>query len=202
MTLKEEREKKLRSMTREAIRNAVLKVMADHGEEGITMQRVAEEAGVAKGTLYLYFDNKEDLLEDTVKSCFDPLIEGGKEIFEADLEPDEKIARVITYHHNFFQEHQQLFRMLLIDQQYTRSKQKQQEHERYKKILQKVANLIQEGIDKNIFKEVNPMVAAVILMESSMALTYQFLKPGDARSFSSDDAAKVLKEVFLGGILK
>jgi TetR/AcrR family fatty acid metabolism transcriptional regulator len=42
-------------------------VFSELGFEGADMERIAAEAGIAKGTLYLYFSSKEDLLLSTLK---------------------------------------------------------------------------------------------------------------------------------------
>jgi len=47
---------------KEAIFNATLKLITTRGFHATPMSLIAEEAGVAAGTIYLYFENKEDLL--------------------------------------------------------------------------------------------------------------------------------------------
>ncbi len=47
---------------RDELLNAAVKVFAEKGIAGATIADVAEAAGVAKGTFYLYFDSKEHLL--------------------------------------------------------------------------------------------------------------------------------------------
>lgn len=44
------------------ILNAALKVIAENGFHGAQVSKIAKEAGVADGTIYLYFKNKEDIL--------------------------------------------------------------------------------------------------------------------------------------------
>jgi len=46
----------------EAILDAAEKVIAENGFHGSQVSRIAKEAGVADGTIYLYFKNKEDIL--------------------------------------------------------------------------------------------------------------------------------------------
>ncbi len=45
-----------------AILQAATRVMASRGFDALTMDEVAREAGVAKGTLFLYYKHKEDLV--------------------------------------------------------------------------------------------------------------------------------------------
>src|SRR5262245_17938042 len=60
---------------RQAILKAALKVFAAHGFEAARLDDVAKRAGVAKGTLYLYFRAKEALFEALVRSAVTPLLE-------------------------------------------------------------------------------------------------------------------------------
>lgn len=49
-------------MRREAILDAALRVFARKGTEGATIAEIASEAGLGAGTIYRYFDSKEQLL--------------------------------------------------------------------------------------------------------------------------------------------
>lgn len=46
----------------EAILGATLKLLASKGFHGFSVRDVAREAGIATGTLYLYFEDREDLI--------------------------------------------------------------------------------------------------------------------------------------------
>ncbi len=59
---------------REEILNAGLSVFAEHGFEAARLDDVAQRAGVAKGTLYLYFTDKTALFEEIVRAAASPLI--------------------------------------------------------------------------------------------------------------------------------
>ena len=65
-----EREDRMR-----AIRAAALDVFSAKGFAAARLEDVARAAGVAKGTIYLYFKSKEDLLEAIVKTALGPLLE-------------------------------------------------------------------------------------------------------------------------------
>ena len=59
---------------RAAILAAGLHVFAEHGFEAARLDDVAVRAGVAKGTLYLYFKDKLALFEEIVRSAASPVI--------------------------------------------------------------------------------------------------------------------------------
>lgn len=58
---------------REAILAAGLHVFAEHGFEAARLDEVAARAGVAKGTLYLYFTDKTALFEEIVRAAAGPV---------------------------------------------------------------------------------------------------------------------------------
>ena len=61
---------------RQAILDAALTVFAERGYEAARLDDVAAKAGVAKGTLYLYFKDKEALFEALVRGAVSPILDG------------------------------------------------------------------------------------------------------------------------------
>jgi AcrR family transcriptional regulator len=59
---------------REAILAAALDEFSARGFEAARLDDVAKRAGVAKGTIYLYFADKETLFQELVRSMLTPLI--------------------------------------------------------------------------------------------------------------------------------
>lgn len=78
---------------REEILKAGLGVFAEHGFEAARLDDVAQRAGVAKGTLYLYFTDKTALFEEIVRTAASPLIERLSAMSEA---PDVPAPLVLT----------------------------------------------------------------------------------------------------------
>ena len=55
--------------------DAALEVFAEKGFAAAKLDEIARRAGVSKGTLYLYFNDKEDLFRAVVRSAIAPNIE-------------------------------------------------------------------------------------------------------------------------------
>jgi len=70
--------RKRRALSPEARRAAILDAALDEftarGYEGARLDDVAKRAGVAKGTIYLYFADKETLFQDLVRSLVHPVL--------------------------------------------------------------------------------------------------------------------------------
>lgn len=73
------------------IREAALRVFARKGYRNTVVEDVADEAGVAKGTVYTYFDRKEELLGAVFEGLMDELRGRQADILESDRPPLNKI---------------------------------------------------------------------------------------------------------------
>jgi AcrR family transcriptional regulator len=60
---------------RAAILDAALDVFAENGFAAARLDDVAQKAGVAKGTLYLYFPDKEALFEELLRGLASPILD-------------------------------------------------------------------------------------------------------------------------------
>lgn len=58
--------------TRKRVVNAVARLLAERGIAGVTMERVASEAGVARSTLYRYWSGPEALVAEMVDAFLEP----------------------------------------------------------------------------------------------------------------------------------
>jgi AcrR family transcriptional regulator len=70
---------------RETILAAALDEFSARGFEATRLDDVAKRAGIAKGTIYLYFRDKETLFQELVRAMLAPLIAGLQAIGEADM---------------------------------------------------------------------------------------------------------------------
>jgi AcrR family transcriptional regulator len=83
---------------RRAILDAALIVFAENGFAGTRMDDVAARAGVAKGTLYLYFEDKKALFQGLVHDAADPIL-GVLEERVASFEGDTRELLAVVFAH-------------------------------------------------------------------------------------------------------
>lgn len=83
---------------RRAILDAALIVFAEKGYAGARMDDVAARAGVAKGTLYLYFEDKKALFQGLVHDAADPIL-GAMEERVASFEGDTRELLELVFSH-------------------------------------------------------------------------------------------------------
>ncbi len=79
---------------REAILAAALDEFSARGYEGARLDDVARRAGVAKGTIYLHFRDKEALFQELVRSVLNPLVAALEAVPQADLPVRVTVERI------------------------------------------------------------------------------------------------------------
>jgi len=87
-----------RQRKRAAILRAAVEVFARRGYVGARMREVAERAGVADGTLYLYFHGKEALLVATLEEHAEAFLSRARRDASRLADPREKLAAVVQRH--------------------------------------------------------------------------------------------------------
>ena len=70
---------------RDAILSAALDEFSSRGFEAARLDDVARRAGVAKGTIYLYFRDKESLFQELIRAMLTPLVGTIEAMGKADL---------------------------------------------------------------------------------------------------------------------
>ncbi|HYL94041.1 MAG TPA: TetR/AcrR family transcriptional regulator [Alphaproteobacteria bacterium] len=80
------------------ILDAAIAVIAEHGYANSRVAAIADRAGVADGTVYLYFKNKDELLMAALDSAFHRFIARAKKAIQELPTPEEKLRRIAFLH--------------------------------------------------------------------------------------------------------
>jgi len=135
------------------IYRATLNLVKANGLSGITMQMVAKEAGIATGTLYIYFKNKETLINE----LFDTCIRSTASTFFHNYDPEKpfKIGfhtiwlNIVQRRVNHFNESifiEQCFHSPFIDEE---------SKIRLKKMFEPLLQLIERGKKEHLIKDMD-----------------------------------------------
>jgi len=83
---------------REAILRAAIVVFAHNGYFSSKVADIAREAGVADGTVYLYFKSKEEILHSVFDRSVDAALAEAKKKIESISDPREKLRQIALLH--------------------------------------------------------------------------------------------------------
>src|SRR3954452_1753677 len=81
---------------REIILRGVEKLLARHGYRKMTMDQLAQEVGIGKGTIYLYFPSKEELVLSHIDAIVDEVCQRLGEIAATRREPEQKLLDMLV----------------------------------------------------------------------------------------------------------
>jgi TetR/AcrR family transcriptional regulator len=187
---------------RQEIMDTALDLFSEKGFQNVTMQEIAKASEFAVGTLYKFFDNKEDLyraiiLEKTEEfylTLTDALGNARDEI--------EGIKTYIETRISFFMANLKFVNLYVAETRgpgwNTRSGLDKALKEEYEKIILKLAEIFRIGIKKRLFKDFDPYLLAIGL--DCLTLGFLFLNvdlPGQ-HHFNAD----LIMRVFLGPIFE
>ena len=83
---------------KERILDAAVVEIAHRGYHATTVARIAKRAGVADGTIYLYFKNKEEILFSLFDRAMGRFIDAGQALLEKPSTATEKLRSIIELH--------------------------------------------------------------------------------------------------------
>jgi Transcriptional regulator len=186
------------SFKRQSIQQAVIQLMCRDGLESVTMERVAEEAGIAKGTVYLHFRDKQELLDEVKEASLSPLISKLDEIFRSDAAPAAKLRSYSLRYLTYFDERKDLFRILLYEREVTRVQASRYQGDRYRHLVDESARVIAAGIADGTFREVDPHSVAAMWVESNFAMLNLRLRT--ERPKPVEENAAMVSDLFIHGL--
>ncbi|MBW2557722.1 MAG: TetR/AcrR family transcriptional regulator [Deltaproteobacteria bacterium] len=195
---KQERKKVLEAFTKQGILDAVVGLLMREGMHGLTMDRVAAEAGVAKGTLYVYFTNKEEILDAALEASFDPLIRESFALLEGDCVPERKLEEFSLCQLRFFDKHRDLIRVLFFDRERMHSERDHYADSRYRTFVERVAGVLDDGVREGLFQPLDSMKVAAMFVEANMGMVMQRIHDGISGEIEKD--AKQVTDIFMEGL--
>ncbi|MCK8816330.1 TetR/AcrR family transcriptional regulator [Natroniella sulfidigena] len=184
----------------ERIIEAAIEKFSQQGANTTTIQEVATTAGVGKGTIYRYFDNKEGLISSLIEFGIDKVTKAIKEKLIGLDDPVEKLEAVIIAKLEFYNQNYDFGRFLMREVWGHKDQFEdhiQQIRENHTVILEEI---IEEGIAVGKFKEVNVETAAVSLMGmiNINALHWMMFN----QEFPMEELKNDIIELFFAGVLE
>ncbi|MCE5268132.1 MAG: TetR/AcrR family transcriptional regulator [Planctomycetaceae bacterium] len=153
------RKRALDGMMKEALFEATVAAMRKHGVDGLTMDRVALEAGIAKGSLYHYFASKRELVEFVFAKLIDPILRDMEEIVLAEGPAIEKLAGQLLSLFEHVARHAQIHK-LLFENEATHGILQSSERRTAEVGTQRLARVFQQGIAEGVFRPADPVMLA------------------------------------------
>jgi TetR/AcrR family transcriptional repressor of nem operon len=189
--------------TREILR-AARQLLEERGVEAMTMEEIAGVAGVAKGTLYLYFQSKDDLIEALITQVGENILQDLETSLEAPGTPADKLNRMVSVLLEYLSRERTLFpiyaRELLRGEPQSRPGFWRRHQEMEEKFVSLVTRLFAEGIAAGQFIPANPRLLTFLLRGLVRATGYYQKAEGQADV--AKEALPVILTLLSSGLLR
>ncbi len=197
------KEELVREFRVQEILDAACRVVARHGFQGATIDRVAEEAHIAKGTVYLYFHTKEELLKVAIEQGIQTFTNQIRSTVAEEQTSLEKLRRLVEMSLQLGDANRDFFKTLLLERNFLAAAPDHPEAARmldlYLAHIHFIKEIIQAGVRENVLRPHDVEASAFLLNEAIRGCFQQRALGLTARSSEQD--ADILLDLFFHGVL-
>ncbi len=186
---------------RERILKAAIKVFARKGFYAARVSEIAKAAGVADGTIYLYFRNKDDVLTSVFESRITRLVEVLRDIVGSGGSFEDRFRRIVELQLGVLEGRRELAEVVTVNLRQSSKLLKQFAAPFFVQYLEVMAGLVSDAQQAGVVRaDVSPRVVARALWGAldGIALTWAI---GGGEPGQLARAAPQVASVFLDGLL-
>ncbi len=185
--------------TENRILKAALKQFGSKGFDRATVDSIARVAGIAKGTIYLYFKNKEAIYAGACVQQFDRLMEGMTAEISAAGSAEQKLTGIAQYLSSYIVKIRSSLPFFDIENIHLTAQTLKSLHSvvmpKMIKMNRIIAEVISLGIKDREFRELDPQIAAFCFISLMRAMFMNMMFKFDTAENADD-----IMRIFLCGI--
>ena len=164
--------------TKKAITNAAINVFSSEGYRGATMDQIALEANVAKGTLYYNFKSKEEIFNYIIKLGINHLKDELRETRDSDLDAAIKLKNICKIQLQYFYDNKSFVKVIL-SQLWGSEERQNNLRDIVKEYIYDIKLIIDEAIEQRLIKEGDSLVLANVFFGSLTSIAIYDLLNSD-----------------------
>lgn len=173
----------------EAIIRAAIHIFARDGVERGKIADIAKEANIGKGTVYEYFNSKEQIFHAIVDTLMSDMVDASQKLFSMDLTPKEKLQTFMRMNTEIIFEMEEA--MLIMTEIWAQSARaiKRGQHEQtnlfegYEQMRAMVISILKDGVIAKEFREMNFDGVATLCLAFIDGFVWQYMLTSDAEAF-------------------
>ncbi len=185
---------------RDRILNAALDRFKQYGFAKTTVDEIARQAQVGKGTIYFYFRNKEEILEEIMDR---EMTRGFAAIGQAMTEEPSiqgKLRKALAVCFEYFHNNEMISKVMAMDQGLVMSLVTEKNREFQKFSISWIRTLLEQGRNEGVFRDMDYKKVGYIL--DSMIRSFHYLHYFDLELYEPGELPETLFELFSRGLLK
>lgn len=179
---------------------AAIKVFAQKGFFSARISDIAKKAKVADGTIYLYFNNKYDILISIFEEEIGKLIAEVKTLIAQENDPRRMLEIFAMEHMRMIRDRRNLAEVLQMELRQSNKFMREYRNTKFIEYVDIVSKIIRQGQEMGIFrKDVMPGVAKRAMF-GALDETARLWVLSPDNQYTIEDAAKQITTIFLSGI--
>jgi len=176
-------------------------VIAENGYFNSPVSAIAKRAGVADGTIYLYFKSKDDVLRTAIDTTFARFYQSLEKQFETITNPREQLECIAEVHLSSHQTNRSMAILMQTEMRQSARFIAEFSHHHLVKYIQIVREVIRRGQQDGIFRQdVSDGVVAHCMFGAIDELLSTSIFTG--RTYDAKTTAHQVMDVLMNGIAK
>jgi TetR/AcrR family fatty acid metabolism transcriptional regulator len=182
------------------ILQAAIKVFAQKGFYSARISDIANEAKVADGTIYLYFNNKYDILISIFEEEIGKLILEIKNLIKTEEDPRKMLELFARQHMELLRDKKDLAEVLQMELRQSNKFMKEYRNTKFIEYVDIISRIIHKGQEMKVFRsDVMPGVAKRAFFGALDETARLWILSPD-NQYTIEEAAGQISNIFLTGI--
>ncbi|MGQ9630391.1 MAG: TetR/AcrR family transcriptional regulator [bacterium] len=191
-----------RERRRREILGSARKIFAQKGYHKTTVDDIVQDAGIAKGTFYLYFKDKKDIFASLIDEIIQMIYEAIEDIDRTEPSSKEEIVSQfkmsIERALNIYRENLTLAKIFLREAIGVDPEFEEKLHNCYAVFAEHIQRSLKRGIGSGLFREMNVEVASHCIIGAVYQVAYQWLIVNESEDL--EDVIDEIVRIYLHGI--
>jgi TetR/AcrR family fatty acid metabolism transcriptional regulator len=181
---------------------AATKIFSQKGFFKAKVSEIAKEAGIADGTVYIYFKHKDDILISLFEEKMQEVLDNMKEQINQETDPLKKIERFALVHLQLIEDHQDIAEIIQVELRQSSMFMKNYRNTKFLEYLNLISTIIQEGKEKGVIREdIMPGIAKRAFFGALDEMS-RFWVLSKKPKYDIQTASKQITNFFIHGIKK
>lgn len=150
-----------------SLRNAILEVsrelLIEHGFGKLSMRNIARRANVSATSIYLHFDNKDDLLLALIEESIEHLKESLLQTIDPSKDLIQQLEDLARCYINFALEHPQEYEIIYMVRPEEMPRYPKEKFQQIRSAYELLAKIIENGKNEDLIDDESPVISAYTL---------------------------------------